>query len=252
MDNNNPFIKGLTKKPSKTGVCMEIERGIGQSYITFDEVSCHTTRNYYDSVPVTTLFGNMASYISNDINIEQISNYDERSFVMYMESLKEIFKNRAEFVLENMFRNMKNDIIVHGKGYVLDSETMIDADLYIATSMLYSDVKNKLTDINTYLVLYLNYEKNGIFENEMNEIITMEFASKMISSLMICNESQLSVDNIKNIYSSVSGIIMEYAEMLRRIIISFVMEEPFVRLYIKLLVCYSNIHGDVPTELKFD
>lgn len=216
------------------------------NYITFDEVPVIAQIDRADTscmVSVNTIFNPMSTYLSDNVNINQIVKYDKRSFILYMESLKRTFANRASFVLGNLLNYTNNSIIIcinkDAGDFILPTVYgLMDID-----SLLYK----VLLDINTYIYL-LSTDIYDNDTNELEEIYSMEFASYLMTRIVAFSNSDPTI--VKNRYNKIYDIAVESSQKLSSIIRKFIYEEPFVKLYIQLLDMYSKVHGDIPTELK--
>ena len=225
--------------------------------ITFDTViagSCYENGEYVNgrSVQIPTVYNPMNEHMREYCDVDEIVNYNTSSFILYMQSLKNTFRNRAHFLFNNLLLEL--NAMMRDFCYSVSKEKNNDhfADISVFVPLFNNDmISEKLLDINTYVLIVLT---NGSMDNdnrysELVQMISMEYASLVMDSVII-NNLNMKEEDIKLIYSAImeyicinSTKLMDKIEML--------CTEPMVTKYIELLMGYKAIHGDIPDELRF-
>ena len=225
--------------------------------ITFDTV---TTGGYYENgkyvasniVRIPTVYNTMNNYIRESCDVDEIVNYNASSFILYMQSLKNTFRNRAHFLFNSLLLGL--NAMMRDFCYSMTKEknaNQFDNSAYVP---LFNNniIPEKLLDINTYVLIVLSNDSkdNDDRYSELVQMISMEYASLIMDSVII-NNLNATEEDIKFVYSVINEYICLNSTIIMSKIETLCFREPMVGRYIELLMEYNAIHGDIPDELKF-
>ena len=227
--------------------------------ITFDTViagGCYENGGEYvnsRSVQIPTIYNPMNEYMRESCDVDEIVNYNTSSFILYMQSLKNTFRNRAHFLFNNLLLEL--NAMMRDFCYSVSKEKNNDqfADISVFVPLFNNDmISEKLLDINTYVLIVLSNDSidsdNKYYE--LVQMISMEYASLIMDSIII-NNLNMKEEDIRLIYSAIRDYICINSTILMDKIEMLCFREPMVTKYIELLMGYNAIHGDIPDELRF-